>query len=332
MLQFQHKNFIFLFLFLGILVLLFLALQYWKRRTRKKIGDEKLVNAITSTFSPVRFTVKFIIAGIAFVLGVIAVMNPGKHGGEKNTQRKGIDIAIALDVSKSMLAADLAPNRLERAKQFIAKLMDEMQDDRVALILFAGKAYMQMPLTTDHGAARLFVSAANPDAIPQQGTVISEALDMSVKAFNAADKRYKSIVLISDGETHDESAVKTAKDFSDQGVMINTIGVGSVDGSMIVDPATGENKKDETGNVVISKLNEEVLRNVAETTNGVYINLQVSDEAVRVIKAQLGQIEKKAFSDVSLMSFKSFYVWFAAGMLIFLLVDTLIPEKKKRAA
>jgi Ca-activated chloride channel homolog len=155
---------------------------------------------------------------------------------------------------------------------------------------------------------------------------------MSVKAFNPADKRFKSIILISDGETHDENAVKTAKEFSEQGVMINTIGVGSVDGSVIIDPATGENKRDETGNTVISKLNEQVLRSVAEETNGVYINLQGSDEAVSVIKAQLSQIERKAFSDQSLMSFQSFYVWFAAAMFILLLLENLVPEKRKRTS
>jgi Ca-activated chloride channel homolog len=332
LLQFQHKEFSWLFLVAGVLVLLFIGVQIWKKRTRKRIGDEKLVAVLTRDFSEKKFLFKFIMVAIAFVLGIIAVLNPGKHGGEENTQRKGIDIAIALDVSKSMLAADLAPNRLERAKQFIGKLMDGMKDDRIALVLFAGKAYMQMPLTTDHGAARLFVSAANPDAVPQQGTVISEALDMSVKAFNPADKRFKSIILISDGETHDENAVKTAKEFSEQGVMINTIGVGSVDGSVIIDPATGENKRDETGNTVISKLNEQVLRSVAEETNGVYINLQGSDEAVSVIKAQLSQIERKAFSDQSLMSFQSFYVWFAAAMFILLLLENLVPEKRKRTS
>jgi Ca-activated chloride channel family protein len=200
------------------------------------------------------------------------------------------------------------------------------------LVLFAGKAYMQMPLTTDHGAAKLFVSAANSDAVPQQGTVISEALDMSVRSFNPEDKRFRSIVLISDGETHDEGAVRTAKGYAEKGVMINTVGVGSAEGSTIIDPATGETKKDESGNTVISKLNEEVLQSVARETNGLYLHLQGSDEAVSLIKAQLSQIERKAYSDVSLMSFQSFYFWFAAGMFLLLLAENFIPEQRKRIA
>ena len=195
-------------------------------------------------------------------------MNPRKPGETNKTNRKGIDIAIALDVSKSMLAADLAPNRLERAKQFIGKLMNEMPNDRIALVLFAGKAYLQMPLTVDHGAAQMFVSSASPDAVPQQGTVISDALKMSANVFNNAEKRFKAVILISDGEDHDEDAVKTAKELAEQGVMINTVGIGSPEGANIIDPATGEKKKDEAGNTVISKLNEEELKQIAKQPTG----------------------------------------------------------------
>ena len=159
----------------------------------KRIGDEKLVKALIADYSPKKFTVKFVFLSVAFILGVFAVMNLRKPGESANNSRKGIDIAIALDVSKSMLATDLAPNRLERAKQFIGKLMNEMPDDRIALVLFAGKAYLQMPLTVDHGAAQVFVSSASPDAVTQQGTVISDALNMSARAFSATDRKFKSV-------------------------------------------------------------------------------------------------------------------------------------------
>lgn len=179
-----------------------------------------------------------------------------------------------------MLATDLAPNRLERAKQFIGKLMNEMPNDRIALVLFAGKAYLQMPLTVDHGAAQLFVSLASPDAIPQQGTVISDALNMSARVFDAADRKFKSVILISDGDMMTVDAVTTANDLAVQGVMINTIGIGSANGATITDPLTGENKRDNAGNVVISKLNEDVLKEIAGKTNGVYVKLESSDEAL----------------------------------------------------
>lgn len=290
------------------------------------MGDEKLVKLLIGNFSAVLFTSKFVVLSLGLALGIVAVMNPRKPGDEDKTNRKGLDLAIALDVSKSMLAADLQPNRLERAKQFIGRLMDEMPDDRIALVLFAGKAYLQMPLTVDYGAAKMFVSAASADAVPQQGTVISDALKMSATIFNNADRKFKTIVLISDGEDHDENAVKTAKELAEQGVMINTIGIGSPEGSTITDPATGENKKDAAGNTVISKLNEEALKEIAKQTNGIYIRLQSSDEAVAALKGQLSQIDRVAFGDVSQMSFKTYYMWPVAAMFILLLAEIFIWE------
>ena len=296
------------------------------------MGDEKLVKLLISNFSSKRFNVKFVFLSLAFAFGVVGVMNPRKPGVADNVTRKGIDIVIAMDVSKSMLAADLQPSRLERAKQLIIKMMDKMPDDRIGLVVFAGKAYLQMPLTVDHGAATMFVSSASPDGVPQQGTVISDALKMSANAFNSAEHRFKSVILITDGEDHDENAIQTAKELATQGVMVNTVGVGSTGGSVITDPVTGENKKDETGNTVISKLNEDELKQIAEKTNGVYIRLQGSDETVNVLTKQLSQIERKAFDDVSLMDYKTGYIWFAAAMLLLLLVENFIPERKKAIA
>ncbi len=296
----------------------------------KRIGDKNLVKALIKTYSPGLFSLKFGLLSIAFVAGVVTVMDLRKPGDTEGINRKGIDVVIALDVSKSMLATDLAPNRLERAKQLIGKLMNAMPNDRIGLVLFAGKAYLQMPLTTDHGAAGMFVSSASPDAVPQQGTVVSEALRRSANAFNAAERRFKAVVLISDGEDHDPEAVKTAKELSEQGMMINAVGIGSPEGSYIPDPATGQNKVDPaTGSAIISKLNEEELKQIAANTNGIYVRLQESDEAVKQLQGHLSQIESKAYGDVSLMNFKAYYWWFAAVMLLLLLVEYFIPETKK---
>jgi Ca-activated chloride channel homolog len=328
--QFQHKEFIWLFAGIVILIFLFFGLIEWKKKVKKRMGDERLMDLLISNFSSRLFTSKFILLSGAFAIGIIAAMNPRQPGTTDNIKRKGIDVAIALDVSKSMLAADLPPNRLERAKQFISKLMNEMPDDRVALVLFAGKAYLQMPLTTDHGAAQLYVSSADPDAVPQQGTVISDALNMSAAVFNKTDKKFKSVILISDGEDHDEDAVKTAGDLAEQGVMINTVGIGSPDGAEIIDPATGQTKKDEAGNTVISKLNENGLKEIAKATNGIYVRLQNSDETVSALKSQLSQIERKAFGDTSQMNFRTYYIWFAAAMFVLLIIEIFISERKRK--
>ncbi len=329
--QFQHKELVWLFGGLLLITVMFYFLIKWKRKVIKRIGDLKLVKLLISNYSHRRFTTKYILLSAAFTFGVIAAMNPRKADNSGKENKKGIDLVIALDVSISMLAADLPPNRLERAKQFINKLMAEMPDDRIALVVFAGKAYLQMPLTIDHGAAQLYVSSAGSGMVPQQGTVIGDALDRSAAAFNNADKKFKSVILISDGEDHNDNAVATAKKLSERGVMINTVGIGSPEGTTIIDPATGTEKKDETGNTVISKLNEEDLKKIAKATNGIYIRLENSNEAVTALKAQLSQIDRKAFGDVSMMSFNNYFIWFAAVMFVLLLAEIFIPEKKKIA-
>ncbi len=258
----------------------------------------------------------------------MSAMNPRTAGAPDETARKGIDVAIALDVSNSMLATDLQPSRLERARQFVTKLMAEMPDNRIALILFAGKAYLQMPLTIDHGAARMYVSSATTSAVAQQGTLISDALKMSSGVFDPNDRRFKAIVLISDGEAHEETAVQTAKDLSEAGVMINTIGIGSAEGASILDSETGELRKDESGNPVISKLNEPILKEIAAASNGIYVRLEGTDEAIDLLQLQLSQIEKKSITDISLMNYRNWFMWFAAAMFLFLIAENFIPERK----
>jgi len=330
--QFQYKEFLLLFAALAVFVLLFLFLLRWKKRTVKKIGDNRLVQQLIKNFSPQLFAGKFVLFSLAFSLGIIAVANLRRPGSAENISRKGIDVVIALDVSKSMLATDLSPNRLERAKQMILKLMDQMPNDRIALVLFAGKAYMQMPLTIDHGAAAIFVSSATPDAIPAQGTVFSEALQMSARAFNTKEGRFKSVILISDGEDHDEEALKTAENISQQGIMVCTVGIGSPEGAQIPDAATNDFKRDAMGNIVVSKLNEDELKQVAEKTKGIYVHFESSDQTVNELMKQLSQVERKTFTDVSLLNYTTYYMWFAGVMFLLLILEFILPERKRKIA
>ena len=312
--------------------MLFVFLLRWKKRTIKKIGDNRLVQQLIKNFSPQLFAGKFVLFSMAFALGIVAVANLRRPGSAENISRKGIDVVIALDVSKSMLATDLSPNRLERAKQMILKLMDQMPNDRIALVLFAGKAYMQMPLTIDHGAAAIFVSSATPDAIPAQGTVFSDALQMSARAFNTKEGRFKSVILISDGEDHDEEALKTAESISQQGIMVCTVGIGSPEGSQIPDNATNDYKRDAMGNIVISKLNEDELKQISEKTNGIYVHFESSDQTINDLMQQLSQVEKKTFTDVSLLNYTTYYMWFAGLMFLLLILEFVLPERKRRFA
>jgi len=321
-----------LFTALGVFIFLFFLLLRWKRKTVKKIGDKSLVKQLIKNFSSRLFTLKFILFLLAFALGVVAVANLWKPGTADNISREGIDVVIALDVSKSMLATDLPPDRLERAKQMILRLMNQMPDDGIALVLFAGKAYMQMPLTVDHGAAAIFVSSASPDAIPAQGTVFSEALRMSARAFNSREGRFKSVVLISDGEDHDQETIKATDELAQQGVMVCTVGIGSSEGSQIPDSATHDFKRDAMGNIVISKLNEDILKQIAEKTNGVYVHFDSSEQTVSALMAQLSQVERKTFTDVSLLNYKTYYMWFTMAMFLLLIFEFILPERKRRLA
>ncbi len=297
-----------------------------------KIGEPGIVKAMLLRYSPRRFNFKFFLLALAFAFGVLAAMSLRKPGGDDGIRREGIDVVFALDLSKSMLAQDVAPSRLERAKELISKMINSMPQNRIGLIWFAGKAYVQMPISGDHGAAQMFVADATPDIIPMKGTVIGDALEESLKAFGEREAKFKALVLISDGEDHDEKALELSKDLAKRGLMVNTIGIGSPQGSYIPD-STGENKIDEeTGQEVVSKLNEKLLQQIAANTHGVYVRLDNTNDAIKQITDQLKQIDKKVTGDMSLMSFKYYFWVFAALMLLALLIEQLLPDGRKNRA
>lgn len=258
--------------------------------------------------------------------------NPRKPDENSAEAKKGIDIVVALDVSNSMLASDLPPDRITRAKHFITRLIDEVPNDRVGLVVFAGNAYVQMPLTFDRSAAKMYVATAGPQVVTTQGTNLTEALEKSNVAFGEVSERFKSVILITDGEAHDEGAIEKLEELASKGVMVNTIGLGSPQGSTIIDPATKQPKTDETGQVVVSKLNEEILKQVSARTNGVYVRLENAESAVRTVLAQFRDIEKKALQDVSLYNYESFYMWLAFPMLLLLLTEMFISPRKRKTA
>lgn len=300
----------------------------WKKRTILKIGDPALVNQLTNDYSPSKFLVKFILFAIAASLVIIAMANPRSPKGSTPVKRTGIDVMIALDVSKSMLAQDIKPDRLERAKQILSKLIDRLHNDRIGIVVFAGRAYLQMPLTTDHVAAKMYLSSASPEVVPTQGTVIGDALKMCYAAFNSREKKYKAIILISDGEDHDENAVTLTKAMAEEGVMINTIGIGSPEGALIADTRNNDVKRDERGNPVVTKLNEAELRDIAEKGNGIYQRFTNTDEVIMNLENQLKSMGQKAITENSLINYKSFFPWLLSFSFIILLIEFLISEKR----
>ena len=329
MYRLEHIQFLFGLGALPLLVVALIFLLGWKRRTTSRIGDPALVKQLIRNFSPVRFGIKSGLALLAFLIIVLCAANPQKPGAMENVQRKGVDVMLVLDVSKSMLARDIKPSRLEKAKQLLMLLAEKLENDRLGLVLFAGRAYLQMPLTTDHGSARMYIQNASPDAVPTQGTVIAEALKMAGTAFNSKERKYKTIVLISDGEDHDPDALKEAKELAQAGVMINTIGIGSPDGSPIVDPATNEIKKDEQGNTVISKLNEAELQQLADATNGEYVRLDNVDDALITMSQRIDNAEKKSMSDSEFVDYISYFQWLAGLAIVLLVIEFFLAERRR---
>lgn len=328
-LQFQYPQFLWLLALTGLFVLLFVAYLLWKRRAAARLGDPRLVKELLKNRSTPKTVIKFGLVTIAFALGCIALANPRKPEEGTGDNKKGIDVMVALDVSNSMLATDVVPSRLRQAKDLIRRLGRSMPNDRIGLVVFAGQAYVQVPLTYDHSALEMFVNAADPKLVTAQGTAISQALDRCEKAFVASEDRYKAIILITDGENHDVNAVSKAQELAGLGIFVNTVGIGSPVGGSIIDPATGQAKTDAAGNVVVSRLNEQLLREIAQTTKGEYVHLEQPATAAQQLVALLSTAEKKALVDVSQLNYETYYAWLAFPMLLLLLAEVFFPERKK---
>ncbi|MFZ1453443.1 MAG: VWA domain-containing protein [Ferruginibacter sp.] len=327
-LSFQHTGYLIALAAIPLLLVLYFFVLIWKKRTIKKIGDANLVQEMIKNHSPQKFALKFVLILVAFAAGVFAVANLRSPKGMEQVNRNGIDVMIALDVSKSMLAKDVKPNRLERAKQALGKLIDKLNNDRVGIVVFAGRAYLQMPLTGDHGAAKMYLGAASTEIVPTQGTVISDALKMCYASFNTKEKKYKAVILISDGEDHDEGALKIVKQMTEDGIVINTVGIGSPQGSNIIDELTNQEKKDANGNTIITRLNEEELRSIAEKGNGIYHLFTNADELVSKLDAQLASMDQRTVTENSLVNYKYFFPYFLMLTLVLMVAELFISERK----
>lgn len=330
MLHFQYLQYLLVLIGVPLIIISYRFVIRWKKNTVKKIGDPDLVHSLISEYSPLKFRSKYFLILTAFILCAFALAGLVKPDQNQRLTRTGTDLMIALDVSRSMEATDVKPNRLERAKQLISKIIDNMPGERIGLVIFAGRAYLQMPITVDLKAAKMYISAITTNDVPTQGTVISSALRMSMAAFSPQDKSYKSVLLISDGEDHDPDAEKAAKELAQQGIMVNTIGIGSPLGAPIPDEITGQYKTDRQGNTVISKLNEQGLQSIAQITNGVYQLYSDPDVIVKNLKNQLSHIEKgDMMSDSSYLSLKQYYWYFLAGAFLLLIIEMFISERKR---
>ena len=330
MFSFQNSEYLLGLAILIPLVLLFFFVLRWKKIVARKIGDEELVKNLTSGYSSKYFALKFFALLAAIAACIISAANLRSPQAGTTGNKAGVDIMIALDVSNSMLAQDVKPNRLERAKQVLNKLIGELDNNRVGFVVFAGQAFLQMPLTADLASAKMFVANASPNAIPVQGTVISDALRLCNASLDTKEKKYKAIILITDGEGHDEKIESAIDEISEFGVVVHTVGIGSPDGAPIFDEAANDYKKDLEGNTVISKLNEQQLQLIASKTGGKYFLFDNADNVSGKLITELSQMEKKQIGGGDRRTYTTYFHWFLIFALILLLLEIIIPERKMK--
>jgi Ca-activated chloride channel family protein len=319
-----------LFLVLGMVVLFFWT-ALWRRKTKRLYASAELLKRLSPDQSRFKAVLKLVVLAMAVVCFCIALVNPKVGTKLETVTREGVDIVFAIDVSKSMLAEDVAPNRLEKAQQLTAQIINNLVSDRVGIIAYAGKAVPQLPITTDYAAAKMFLQNMNTDMLSSQGTAIDEAIQLSRTYFNDAEQTNRVLVIISDGEDHKDLNLDVAKAAAKEGIKIFTIGVGSEKGGPIPLKRNGvvmRYKKDQKGETVITKLNPNTLTAIAEEANGLFIQGQNTKQVTEKIAEILNKLEKKEFEAKEFSEFKDQFQWFLGLGLFFLILDVLFLERK----
>tara|TARA_B110000027_G_scaffold13906_1_gene13440 strand:- start:519 stop:1679 length:1161 start_codon:yes stop_codon:yes gene_type:complete len=331
--RFEHPGALWLLLIIVLLNILWIKNKIWKKKAISNFAEINTLSKIFNGFSNNRSSIKFFTFRIAIGLLIIAAANPQYGENERTVESKGIDIMVALDISKSMMAEDLVPdyNRLDIAKLAIGKLMNELRGDHVGIVVFAGEAYKQLPLTPDYQVAKLFLKSVGSDMISSQGTDIGNAIELCMSSFSEDRKTNKAIVIISDGEDHEEMAVNAAKDASENGVVICTVGMGSEKGVPIPIIRNGKKvgiKKDQDELTVLTKLNEENLIQIAEAGNGTYSKTKGLSLDLRKILDRINKIEKTSLKKDRYSTYDDQFQWFLFPGLLLLLLEFVIFEKR----
>lgn len=331
--RFAHPDFLYVLLAVPALIFIYLITVRLRKRALKRFGDPALVSQLMPDVSGARPHFKFILVLLALILLIFAIAGPQFGSKLKEVKRKGIEIILALDVSNSMMAEDIQPDRLERAKQAISSLIDRLENDKIGLIVFAGDAYTQIPITTDYSSAKMFLSNINTNIVSRQGTAIGSAIDLASKSFSPSTEASKVIVIISDGENHEGNAIEAAKSAADKGIKIFTIGMGSTKGSPI---PSGNNimekdfRRDREGNVIMTKLNVAMLSEIAQVGGGKYYGATSSRVGLNDLFEKLNKLDKEEMETRVYSEYEEqfpYLIWIALGLL---LVEFFIFEKKGR--
>jgi Ca-activated chloride channel homolog len=332
MFRFAHSYFFYALLLIPALTVLLVLFLVWRKRTLAKFGQSSLVMQLIPEFSGSRLVFKFILLMIALGFLIMALVDPQTGSKLEKVQRKGIDLMIALDVSNSMLAQDITPNRLEKARQAISRLIDQLDGDRIGIVIFAGKAYPQLPITTDYAAAKMFLSTINTNSVPVQGTAIGEAIEYCMNSFGSS-KANKAIIIITDGEDHEGGVMEQADKASKNGVTVYTIGMGLPEGAPIPvfsgSIQTGF-KKDREGNVIVTRLNESLLQQIAAAGKGIFIRASNSDVGLQKVLDDMNKIQKNEIENKQYSDYEDLFQYFVAASLLFLIFELFVYDKKNQ--
>lgn len=330
--RFEHPIYLYLLVLIPVLAFIHLFLVNRRKKALQEFGNSDLLDDLMPNVSFKRPSIKFYFLILAFIIMILAIAGPQFGSKLQTVKRKGIELIIALDVSNSMMAQDIEPNRLERAKRAISRLVDKLHNDRVGFIVFAGEAYVQLPITTDYPSAKMFLSSITTDAIGTQGTAIGAAINKGINSFTSDENVNRAIIVITDGENHEDDPVAAAKLAADKGIKVYTVGMGLSKGAPIPSLSGRSNDfmKDKNGNVVISKLDEATLQEVAITGNGAYIPANNIRNGINNLMEELGELEKSELEAKVITDYDEQYQWFIGIALLLILVEFLILERKNR--
>lgn len=329
--QLEEKIWFWAFLLIPILLVMFLVLQIWKRKVQNKFANQDILKRLSPNRSLFKSVLKIAVLCLAFASLTMALVNPKIGSKLETVKREGVDVVFAVDVSKSMLAEDIAPNRLDKSKQLVTQIINNLASDRVGIIAYAGKAFPQLPITTDYGSAKMFLNNMNTDMMSSQGTAINEAIELAKTYYDDDQQTNRVLVIISDGEDHSEAAATVAEEAAEAGIRIFTIGVGSEKGGPIPLKRNGvilNYKKDGQGETVITKLNEDTLKDIAEEANGVYINGNNTEKVVEDIRDILNKMDKTEFESKQFAAYESQFQWFLGLGILLLFLDIFLLERK----
>lgn len=328
MIHFAYAQYLLLIFLIPVFFIVQAVLLRIRRNRLRKFGDEKLVSQMMPSYSKSKVWVRLVLFSIGFFFFVIGLSRPQIGARLKEQEIKGAEIIIAIDVSNSMLAEDYSPNRLERAKLAVSRLVDKLRDDRIGLVIFAGTSFVQLPVTTDYVSAKMFLNSIDTGSIPIQGTALGDAITTCIRSFSAQSDKSRAIILITDGENHEDDPVAAAKQAAEMGIKVFTIGVGSPEGKPI--PMNGELLKDKDGEIVVSRLDEAVLQEIAAEGNGAYVRAGNSEFGLNPIIDDLRKLEDEKYSSVVFEAYDEQFMYFLAIALVFFVLEMLVGDRRSK--